>query len=161
MNVKTSSRLKVISIVAVLILLFVGALLYVPQSESDLDCTADINLNMDDGEQKLDARIHLAVHFVPDARSYITEYGVVNYGDQRYIVDRYVRLRYSDDSNHAFVEFQREGIDKNSSETLPEVLSQKLTSAQKVFFFKVRKLHNEIWSISDLRRTVLVCSETE
>lgn len=161
MNVKTTSRLKVISLVAVLILLFVGALLYVPKSKSDLDCTADIHLTMDSDEEKLDARIHLVVHFVPDARSYITEYGVVNYGDQRYIVDRYVRLRYSDDSNHAFVEFQREGIDKNSGETLPEFLSKKLTSAQKVFFFKVSKLHNEIWSISDLRRTVLVCSKIQ
>lgn len=160
MNVKIPSRLKLISLALVLILIFVGALMYVPENKNDLDCTADINLDMSSGEEKLDATIHLVVHFVPNERSYITEYGVVNYGDKRYIVDRYVRLRYADDNRHAYVEFQREGIDKNSAETLPEALSQKLTSAQKVFFFKVRKIGNKIWSISDLRRTVLVCSET-
>lgn len=159
MNVKTSSRLKVLSLVTVLSLLLAGTISYVLGNKNDLDCNADIDLDMYSGEEKLNAAIHLVVHFVPNGRSYITEYGVVNYSGQRYIVDRYVRLRYIDDNHHGFVEFQREGIDKNSAETLPEKVSQKLASAQKVFFYKVRKLHNGNWSISDLRRTVLVCSK--
>ncbi len=161
MSVKTSSRLKWGSLVVLLGSLFIAALLYVPRNASPLDCTSDMNLELGREDEKIDAKIHLAVHFVPDELSYITEYGVVTYNNQRYIVDRYARLRYSDDSRHSFIEFKREGIDKNSAETLPDTLSEKLTSAQKVFLFKVRKLRDGIWSISDLRRTVLICANSD
>ncbi|MFP5974979.1 hypothetical protein [Enterobacter mori] len=161
MNVKTSSRLKWASFAVLLILVFFGALLYVPTDTRALDCTTDMNLELGKDNDKIVANIHLVVHFVPDALSYITEYGVVTYNNQRYIVDRYARLRYSGDNTHSFTEFKREGTEKNSSETLPEFLSEKLTSAQKVFLFKVRKLQDEVWSISDLRRTVLVCAKSD
>ncbi|HED3854287.1 hypothetical protein ACKURH_18470 [Enterobacter soli] len=161
MSVKTSSRLKWGSLVVLLGLLFISALLYVPKNTSVVDCTSDLNLELGKDDEKIVARIHLVVHFVPNELSYITEYGVVAYNNQRYIVDRYARLRYSDDNRHSFIEFKREGIDKNSAETLPDALSEKLTSAQKVFLFKVRKLRDGIWSISDLRRTVLICAKTD
>ncbi|MGX7884765.1 hypothetical protein ACWTWO_10080 [Enterobacter hormaechei] len=161
MNVKTSSRLKWASLAVLLILVFIGALLYVPKDTRALDCITDMNLELGKDNDKIVANVHLVVHFVPDALSYITEYGIVTYNNQRYIVDRYARLRYSGDNTHSFTEFKREGIEKNSSETLPEFLSEKLTSAQKVFLFKVRKLQGEVWSISDLRRTVLVCAKSD
>ncbi|UWX94199.1 hypothetical protein N2K86_04440 [Enterobacter mori] len=160
MNVKISSRLKQASLVVALIALFIAALMYVPNNKNALDCTADIILELGKGDDTIDADIHLVVHFEPEVQSYITEYGVVNYDNKRYIIDRYARLRYSRDDHHSFVEFKREGLDKNSAETLPDALSEKLTSAQKVFLFKVRKLHDDIWSISDLRRTVLVCAKS-
>lgn len=160
MNVTISSRLKSVSLGIATLILFFGALFYDPRTRNELDCTADINLNIGDENDKIKAAIHIVVHFVPNVRSYITEYGTVQAGTMRYVLDRYVRLRYTDSNSQAFVEFEREGIDKNSRETLPESISKRLTSAQKVFFFKVRKLHGKIWSISDLRRTILVCSKT-
>lgn len=95
-NVKTSSRLKWASLAMLLIAVFIGALLYVPKDTRVLDCTADMNLELGKDHDKIVANIHLVVHFVPDELSYITEYGVVTYNNQRYIVDRYARLRYSE-----------------------------------------------------------------
>ena len=109
-SVKTSSRLKWASLAVLLSLLFLGALLYVPKNTRALDCVTDMHLELGKDDGKIVANIHLVVHFVPDELSYITEYGVVTHNNQRYIVDRYARLRYSDDNRQSFIEFKREGI---------------------------------------------------
>ena len=70
-----------------LILVFIGALLYVPKDTRALDCITDMNLELGKDNDKIVANIHLVVNYVTDALTDITEYGIVTYNNHRYIVD--------------------------------------------------------------------------
>lgn len=161
MTVKTSSWLKSISGLILLLFLFAAAIFYVPSKTSELNCAAEVRINVYAGEQEseINGVVHMIFHLPRNGRSYISEYGVVSVGEKRYKVDRNVRLVFSDKKSDSYSEVLREGIDKNMSDTLPDDIAEKMTSSQRVFFFKVDKLREDVWRISDLRRTIFICKK--
>lgn len=161
MIVKTSSQLKVISGIAILSLLSLVVFFYTSTRVPELSCAADVRINMSSNEPaaNISGMVHMVFHLVPGARSYVSEYGVLTIGNDKYKVDRNARLIFGRKQQNGYSEVQREGVDKNKSDTLPDAIAEKMTSSQAVFFFKIDKLRDGIWRISDLRRTIIVCKD--
>lgn len=158
MRVKTMSILFIISSIAMLTIVFV-----IMRSEStveELNCSGNVDILMSSsGVQTLDGDIQITAHIVPvnGRRSYVAEYGKVIYGGKSYIIDRNVRLLFTETKSNGFSEVHREGIDKNQSDTLPDHIAQALLSSQSIFFYRLDKIQNGIWRLSDLRRTIFIC----
>jgi len=114
-----------------------------------LESTAKENVNI-----KVEARI--AIHFTKHD-SYVSELGTVSVGDKTFHVDRNVKYVFSEKSSTGFYTATRIGVVKNQKDNSPDEVTALLTSAQTVFHYRVRNLNDNIWSLEDLRRTILIC----
>lgn len=64
-----------------LIVVFIGVLLYVFKDICVLDCIVDMNFELGKDYDKIVVNIYFVVYFVLDEFSYIIEYGVVIYNN--------------------------------------------------------------------------------
>jgi hypothetical protein len=160
MNVKTLSMVIAISAIFSLFCYFYGDKRFNSSSTEELNCGASVSLKLvSKDDLYLKANVQIAIHFSDEAnkKSYVTEYGDVFAGSNQYAIDRNVRLVFLESKKNGYSEVQREGIDRNATDDLPDDIAQKIFSSQTVFFYKIEKLSSNVWRLSDLRRTILIC----
>lgn len=138
-----------------------SSIYYLRHNGPNLDCTTDVDLHIVNEDKKyvLTGIVHMVFHLVKGSESYISEYGTVIYNSNRYIIDRNIRLKFSNDTKNGYYEVDRGAVDKNPKDTLPEDVYWILTSKQKKLFFQLVSLGDELWQIKDLRRTLVICKK--
>ncbi|MEO3992305.1 hypothetical protein [Pseudocitrobacter cyperus] len=160
MIVRITSIFIVVSLLITLIALAINAMFRSLSVPDELNCSGNVDIRvMHADSEALSGDIQVTAHIVPFAkkRSYVSEYGYVVAEGKKYIIDRNVRLLFSETKTNGFSEVHREGTDKNPADTLPDAVAKMLISSQSIFFYKLDKLQDDIWRWSDLRRTILIC----
>lgn len=160
MTVRITSIFIAVSILITIIGLAINAMFQSFSVPDELNCSGNVDIRvMQSGNEVLSGDIQITAHIVPFAkkRSYVSEYGYVVADGKKYIIDRNVRLLFSESKKNGFSEVHREGTDKNPADTMPDAVAKLLISSQSIFFYKLDKLQNDIWRWSDLRRTILIC----
>ncbi|MFP2693932.1 hypothetical protein ACLETS_23150 [Enterobacter ludwigii] len=160
MNAKIIHTGVAISLLVVLVFGYITFSHFRENKNPELNCGANtyLQFSLKDGVF-LQANAQIVIHFVNQVKkqSYVTEYGDVTFGGDHYVLDRNVRLMFQESNINGFSEVHREGVDKNDTDNLPDSIAKKIFSAQTVYFYKIDKISNEVWRLSDLRRTILVC----
>lgn len=122
-------------------------------------CETDVTVNIssDDRDPAIKGTIHIIIQLFHQAPGYVSEYGVITHGENKYLVDRHASLTMKNNTHKGYVAVSRDRVDKNPKDTLPEAIYNELTSNQKVFYYRITNVRDNIWQIQDPRRTILIC----
>jgi hypothetical protein len=158
--VKIISILKISSLVVNIILLFavcfIGYKLFVIDNYLPMNCMSSFYINKDGGTD-ITGNVKIVFHITEKGHVVVNEYGTLENEGQEYIVDRSGDMTISKTTVNGFHRVIKGSFTTNKQDTTPPDLTEKLTSSQSVFFYKIQRIDEDTWRISDLKRTIFMC----
>lgn len=164
MNAKTISTLTFINVsISILLLAAIVICAYRISGYNDylsMRCMSTIHINDDDTNKttnNVSGDIRIIFHTNDDGQIAINEYGTLKYLGHEYLVDRTSHMVMAKKTQNGFHKVTRGAFITNRQDNVPLALSEKLTSSQKILFYKIQKIEEKTWRISDLQRTIFIC----
>lgn len=157
---KTISILKIFSIavniVLLLVIAFIGYKLFVIDKYFPMNCMSSFYINQ--GEKNgISGNVKIVFHITEKGHVVVNEYGTLENEGKEYIVDRSGDMTITKNTENGFHKVVKGHFTANKQDTTPPELTEKLTSSQSVFFYKIQKIDEVTWRISDLQRTIFMC----
>lgn len=160
MNAKTTSTLMLFSIfcniILIITLIFFGYKNIIRKNYLPMNCTSTFHINKG-VENNLTGTVNVVLHITEDGNIAVNEYGNLKYKEEEFIIDRTGHMTMSKSSENGFHKVIKGNFVANPNDTTPPVLIEKLTSSQSVLFYKIHKLDDATWRISDLQKTIFIC----
>lgn len=155
MNVRILLVLILISLCVVSLVFFY----YKDTQNEAFACSGDVNLEIKNDTNYIYGSVFISASIIPEKgkRSYVLEKGYFLLGQNKFIVNRHVRLLFKETNDNGFSEVTIESIDRAPDDTMPDSLYNKIFESQKLFFYKFEKIQDNIWRWRDLQRTVFMC----
>jgi hypothetical protein len=100
----------------------------------------------------------ISFHFPSETKGIITEFGLINYEGNKYVVDRLVNVSIFRESKNSY-ELVRQKPVKNPRDNLPDDVYERLTSRQESLFYDIRRHDSDTIIFSDSKRTLFVCKK--
>lgn len=157
MNVKTLSILIQFSIASIFVLLTLFFLfVYKGGGYLPMQCMSTFYINLGKNDD-ITGSIKIVIHNTDDGLMVINEYGALKYNGQEFIVNRSGSMNISKVDKYGFHKVTKGNFVSNPLDTAPAEIIEKLTSRQSVFYYKIQKIDDFTWRISDLQRTIFIC----
>lgn len=157
---KTISILKTFSIAINIILLlaiaFIGYKLFVIENVFPMNCMSSFYINKGEANG-VSGNVKIVFHITENGHIVVNEYGTIKNEGKEYIVDRSGDMTITKNTANGFHKVVRGSFTANKQDTTPAELTEKLTSSQSVFFYKIQKIDEVTWRISDMKRTIFMC----
>lgn len=162
MNAKTISILTIFSfILNISIVIAIGYLGYKiidTKTYLPMNCMATFHINMDSNND-IKGNVKVVYHITRNGLVVVNEYGELQYKDNEYIVDRTINMHMSSITENDFYKVTKDEVITNRQDNAPITLVQKLISNQPVYYYKIQKIDDDTWRISDLQRTIFLCGK--
>ncbi|HBE7741029.1 TPA: hypothetical protein KMV34_002852 [Escherichia coli] len=147
------------------LLLLSTILLYIYLSVNDevmpFDCSSEIYIyhrDKDKNGSDVFSSVKINFHIPSKDRGNITEYGVIHYEGNRYVVDRLIKVSIFRERGNSY-ELVREKPIKHPRDNLPDIVYETLVSRQGNLFYDIRRHDNGTLIFSDSKRTLFVCKK--
>ncbi|EQA1621642.1 hypothetical protein V5K00_RS05750 [Enterobacter asburiae] len=126
---------------------------------SALVCTAKnhISLNTQKDGVKIEGEVLLVFRVSSVRDGVFSQVGVLDVNGKNYSVNRSTTLRFSGQDSDGYLRTQRVNVVKNDNDDLPDAITDLLMSKQKVFYYKIMHISDNVYGVRDLRRTLMVC----
>ncbi|HAT7654815.1 TPA: hypothetical protein JAX49_005963 [Klebsiella michiganensis] len=105
----------------------------------------------------ISGNVKIVFHITEKGHVVVNEYGTLENEGKEYIVDRSGDMTITKNTENGFHKVVKGNFTANKQDTTPPELTEKLTSSQSVFFYKIQKIDDVTWRISDLQRTIFMC----
>ncbi|MEB7543303.1 hypothetical protein [Enterobacter huaxiensis] len=153
-----SAKIIFISIMAALVALFF-IVLHRGAIPAALVCTSKYHLDLDTQKNgiKIKGEVLQVFRISSEKDGMLSQVGVLDVNDKQYTVNRTTSLRFLEKDSDGYLRTERLAIVKNDNDDLPDAITDLLMSKQKMFYYKVIHIDDNVYSIRDLRRTLMVC----
>jgi len=153
-----SAKIIFISIMAALVALFF-IVLHRGAIPAALVCTSKYHLDLDTQKNgiKIKGEVLQVFRISSEKDGMLSQVGVLDVNDKQYAVNRTTSLRFLEKDSDGYLRTERLAIVKNDNDDLPDAITDLLMSKQKMFYYKVIHIDDNVYGIRDLRRTLMVC----
>lgn len=126
---------------------------------SALVCTAKnhLSLNTQKDGVNIEGEVLLVFRISSAREGVFSQVGVLDVNGKNYSVNRSTTLKFTGQDSDGYLRTQRVSVVKNDNDDLPDAITDLLMSKQKVFYYKIMHISDNVYGVRDLRRTLMVC----
>ncbi|MGK3187849.1 hypothetical protein ACCW92_09665 [Enterobacter soli] len=126
---------------------------------SAIVCTAKnhLSLNTQKDGVNIEGEVLLVFRISSARDGVFSQVGVLDVNGQNYSVNRSTTLKFTGQDSDGYLRTQRVSVVKNDNDDLPDAITDLLMSKQKVFYYKIMHISDNVYGVRDLRRTLMVC----
>lgn len=126
---------------------------------SAIVCTAKnhLSLNTQKDGVNIEGEVLLVFRISSAREGVFSQVGVLDVNGQNYSVNRSTTLKFTGQDSDGYLRTQRVSVVKNDNDDLPDAITDLLMSKQRVFYYKIMHISDNVYGIRDLRRTLMVC----
>lgn len=135
---------------------FIGYKLFIIEDILPMNCMSSFYINKGEAND-VSGNVKIVFHITGNGHVVVNEYGTIENQGKEYIVDRSGDMTITKNTANGFHKVIRGSFTANKQDTTPAELTEKLTSSQSVFFYKIQKIDEVTWRISDMKRTIFMC----
>lgn len=151
---------KIISISVMAVLATVFAYIFTRNDmPSALVCTSKIHISLNTQKDgvKIAGEIMQILRIASGKEGVYSQVGTLDVNGKNYSVNRATRLKFLGKDSDGYLRTRRSAAVKNANDDLPDKITNLLMTQQPLFYYKIMPVTGNVYSVRDLRRTLMVC----